>query len=310
MSEANNARLGWVGTGRMGSALVERLLNAGCDVSVYNRTRAKAEPLERRGATIVESPADLADRDIVFTMVGGSDDYWAVVLGPQGVLSNPGQKPTVIVDSTTVSLAAAEGVREQAAKAGVEVVAANVSGNPAVVASGLLTVVASGNPEAFDYVAPYLEHYGTGVTYVGDGEVARLVKICHNLFLGVVTQSLAEITVLAERFGVSRETFLTFINQSVMGSTFTRYKTPAFVNLDFEPSFTGHLLKKDFELGLEAGRELDVPLPVASLVHQLVTAMIGQGLGDVDFAALLELEARGAGITLESEGAGVTDGLG
>ena len=293
----------------MGYALVERLLDAGCDVAVYNRTRAKAEPLTGAGATVVGSPADLADRDIVFTMVGGSDDYREVVLGPNGVLASAGQKPKVIVDSTTVSLAVAEDVRERAAKVGVEIVAANVSGNPSVVGSGLLTVVASGNPQAFDYVAPYLNHYGRGVSYVGEGEVARLVKICHNLILGVLTQSLAETTVLAERFGVSREAFLTFINESVLGSTFTRYKMPAFVNLDFEPSFTGHLLRKDFELGLEAGRELDVPLPVASLVHQLIVSMIGEGLGDVDFAALLEVEARGAGLSLEPENANVTDGL-
>ena len=188
----------------MGYALVERLLDAGCDVAVYNRTRAKAEPLTGAGATIVDSPSDLADRDIVFTMVGGSDDYREVVLSPNGILANAGQKPKVIVDSTTVSLAVAEDVREQAAKVGVEIVAANVSGNPSVVGSGLLTVVASGNPQAFDYVEPYRNHYGRGVSYVGEGEVARLVKICHNLFLGVVTQALAETTVLAERFGVSR----------------------------------------------------------------------------------------------------------
>ena len=147
----------------MGYALVERLLDAGCDVAVYNRTRAKAEPLTGAGATIVDSPSDLADRDIVFTMVGGSDDYREVVLSPNGILANAGQKPKVIVDSTTVSLAVAEDVREQAAKVGVEIVAANVSGNPSVVGSGLLTVVASGNPQAFDYVEPYLNHYGRGV---------------------------------------------------------------------------------------------------------------------------------------------------
>ena len=293
----------------MGSAIVERLLSAGCDIAVYNRTRSKAEPLVGRGALLVDHPLDLADRDIVFTMVGGSDDYRDVVAGPNGILSNGEHRPGVIVDSTTVSLTAAEEVRNRAKELGVEVVAANVSGNPSVVASGLLTVVASGDREAFDFVEPYLRHFGQEVTYVGDGEVARLVKICHNLLLGVVTQSLAEITILAERFGVSREDFLSFINKSVMGSTFTRYKTPAFVNLDFEPSFTGHLLRKDFELGLEAGRDFDVPLPVASLVHQIIVGMIGDGLGDIDFAALLEYEARNAGIEIASEEADVTDGL-
>src|SRR2546429_9810365 len=110
---------------------------------------------------------------------------------------------------------------------------------------------------------------GSSVTYVGEGEAARLVKICQNLVLGTVTQILAETTVLAERGGIRRADYLEFINRSVMGATFSRYKTPAFVHLDFTPTFTGHLLRTDFELGLEVGRQLDVPLAVAALVHQL-----------------------------------------
>jgi 3-hydroxyisobutyrate dehydrogenase-like beta-hydroxyacid dehydrogenase len=147
------------------------------------------------------------------------------------------------------------------------------------------------------------------VTYVGEGEAARLVKICHNLILGVVTQILAETTVLAQRGGIARADYLEFINGSVMGSTFTRYKTPALANLDFTPTFTGHLLRKDFELGLDAARQLDVPLPVAALTHQIVVSLIGNGLGDVDFAALLELEARGANLKLEPETREISDGL-
>ena len=302
-------RLGWVGTGRMGFQLVERLLAAGCDVAVYNRTRAKAEPLADGGATIVDSPAELADRDIVFTMVAASADFVEVVTGPQGILSRPGTAPDIIVDSSTVSTSAGEQVRAAAAAVGTLLVAAPVSGNPSVVRSGRLTSVASGPREAFDQVKPYLDLYGAGVTYVGEGEVARLVKICHNLMLGIVTQTLAEITVLAEKAGVSRADFMAFINQSVMGSTFSRYKTPAIVNLDWTPSFTGHLLRKDFELGLEAGRQMDVPLPTTALVHQIVVQLIGNGLGDGDFMRLLEMEANGAGLAITSEDREITDGL-
>ncbi|MGI9647516.1 MAG: NAD(P)-dependent oxidoreductase, partial [Acidimicrobiia bacterium] len=278
-------RIGWAGTGRMGYALVERLLAAGCDVSVYNRTRSKAEPLAALGATVVDTPADLADRDIVFTIVAGSADLVEVVTGPNGILSRPGVAPEIIVDSTTVSTGAGEQVRSAAEDVGTAVVAAPVSGNPSVVRSGRLTSVASGPAEAFEAARPYLELYGTTVTYVGEGEVARLVKICHNLLLGVVTQTLAEITVLAEKAGVARSDFMAFINQSVMGSTFSRYKTPAIVNLDWTPTFTGHLLRKDFELGLYEGRERNVPLPTAALVHQIVMEGIGRGLGDIDFSA-------------------------
>lgn len=302
-------RLGWVGTGRMGFQLVERLLAAGCNVSVYNRTRAKAEPLADSGAVVVDTPAELADCDIVFTMVAASADLVEVITGPEGILSRPGTAPQVIVDSTTVSTAAGEQVREAASAVGTQLVAAPVSGNPSVVASGRLTSVASGPRDAYDLVEPYLSLYGAGVTYVGEGEVARLVKICHNLMLGIVSQTLAEITVLAAKAGVPRADFMQFINESVMGSTFSRYKTPAIVNLDWTPTFTGHLLRKDFELGLEAGRELDVPLPVSAVVHQKVVELIGNGLGEGDFMRLLELEANGAGLALASEDLDVSDGL-
>jgi 3-hydroxyisobutyrate dehydrogenase len=302
-------RLGWVGTGRMGYALARRLLEAGCDLAVYNRTRSKAEPLAEFGAEIADSPAGLADRDIVFTMVAGPADFKEVVLGRSGLLSRDGSAPAVVVDSSTVSPDASAEVREEAAGRGTALVAAPVSGNPRVVEAGLLTFVASGPAEAFREALPYIELLGAGVTYVGEGERARLVKICHNLMLGVVAQSMAEITVLAEKGGVSRADLLAFLNDSVMGSLFTRYKTPAFVNLDFTPTFTPELLFKDFELGFEAAREHGVPMPVAAAAQQVVQALIGHGYGDVDFAALLELEARGSSLRLEPEEVPVSDGL-
>lgn len=301
-------RLGWIGTGRMGYRLAERLLRAGHDVSVYNRTRAKAEPLADLGATIVDSPRDLGDRDIVFTMVSGPKDVVEVVGGEQGVLSGS-DTPKVIVDSTTIDREASGRLVAMAARRGTAVLAAPVSGNPKVVRSGGLTVVVSGPKDAYETALPYLEVFGRKVTWVGEGDEARLVKLCHNLYLGVVTQSLAEITMLAEAAGVKRSDFLEFFNESVMGSTFTRYKTPGFVNLDWTPTFTWHLLRKDFELGLEEGRALNVPLPTAALVHQIITEGIGRGYGDMDFGALLELEAGGAGRTLEPEGIEVSDGL-
>ena len=147
------------------------------------------------------------------------------------------------------------------------------------------------------------------VSYVGEDELARIVKICHNVFLGVVTQSLAEITVLAQKAGVSRHAFLDFINQSVMGSTYSRYKTPAFVNLDFKVTFTPYLLRKDLDLGLDAGRRFGVPMPLTSITRDTVQTLIGRGRTDEDFAALLVLQAEASGMTLEPEGVPVDDGL-
>jgi len=309
MTTHAGARLGWIGAGRMGSVLAQRLLEAGHDVAVYNRTRGKSQPLAELGATLVDSPADLADRDVVFTMVGGSQDFEDVVLGDGGLLSHPDAAPRLLVDSTTISVAASERVRAAAAARGTAVLAAPVSGNPKVAAAGRLTVAVSGPREAFEHARPYLEVLGAGVTYVGEGDRARLVKICHNLMLGIVAQTLAEITVLAEKGGVSRADLLAFLNDSVMGSTFTRYKSPAYVNLDFAPTFTPPLLLKDFDLGFEAARELDVPMPVAAAAREAVQALVGSGYADVDFAALIELQARVSGLDLAPEETPVSDGL-
>jgi 3-hydroxyisobutyrate dehydrogenase len=309
MSKDNGLRLGWIGAGRMGFALASRLLEAGHDVAVWNRTRAKAEPLAELGATVVDAPADLADRDIVFTMVGGDRDFQQVVIGDGGLLSRDGAAPRVLVDSTTISPAASQIVRDAAEKHGTSVLAAPVSGNPKVVAAGKLTIVASGPREAFDLAEPYLELFGAGVTYVGEADRARLVKICHNLMLGIVAQTLAEISVLAEKGGVSRADLMAFLNDSVMGSMFTKYKTPAYVNLDFTPTFTPALLLKDFHLGFAAAKELEVPMPVAAAAEQVVQSLVGNGYDDVDFAALLEYEAKAAGLDLRPEDAPVSDGL-
>jgi 3-hydroxyisobutyrate dehydrogenase len=309
MTTHAGARLGWIGAGRMGSVLAQRLLGAGHDVAVYNRTRGKAQPLADLGATLVDAPADLADRDAVFTMVGGSEDFEDVVLRDGGLLSRSDAAPGLLVDSTTISVAASERVRAAAAARGTDVLAAPVSGNPKVAAAGRLTIAVSGPREAFEQARPYLEALASGVTYVGEGDRARLVKICHNLMLGVVAQTLAEITVLAEKGGVSRADFLAFLNDSVMGSTFTRYKSPAYVNLDFSPTFTPPLLLKDFDLGFESARELDVPMPVAAAAREAVQALVGSGYTDVDFAALIELQARASGLELVPEDTPVPDGL-
>jgi 3-hydroxyisobutyrate dehydrogenase len=303
-------RLGWVGTGRMGYSLAKRLLEAGCDLAVYNRTRSKAEPLAELGATIAASPSELADREIVFTMVAGSDDFKQVVVGPDGLLSTAGAAPRIIVDSTTVAPEASEQVRREAAERDVALLAAPVSGNPHVVAAGLLTFVVSGPQAAYREVEPYLDRLGAGATYVGEGERARLAKICHNLLLGVVAQSLAEIVVLAEKGGIARADLLEFINGSVMGSMFTRYKTPAYVKLDYSPTFTPVLLRKDLDLGFELAREHEVPMPVAAAAREMIQAVIGQGFTDEDFARLLDLQAQASGLELVPEDASVTDGLG
>ncbi|HEV3268220.1 MAG TPA: NAD(P)-dependent oxidoreductase [Acidimicrobiales bacterium] len=302
-------RVGWIGCGRMGTAMAKRLVAAKYDVTVTNRTRSKAEVLGEQGATVVDHPRDLADCDVIFIMVAADKDLLAVTTGPDGILSGAAS-PSVVIDCSTVSSMTSAQVRAALAAKGIEFLAAPVSGNPKVVASGKLTLAVSGTREAFDKVQPYLAELGHGVTYVGDDEVARLVKICHNMFLGIVTQAMAEITVLAERGGIPRSAFLEFINNSVMGSTFSRYKTPAFVNLDFTPTFTPVLLRKDFDLGMAEAKRMSVPMPVSALCTELVVSAIGAGYVEEDFAVLLLEEARSAGLVMTPENVQIDDGLG
>jgi 3-hydroxyisobutyrate dehydrogenase len=308
-AELKAHRLGWIGVGRMGYPMAERLAKAGADIAVYNRTRAKAEPLTKSGARLVERPSDLADRDIVFTMVSASEDLKQVTLGKEGVLTAAGKAPRILIDCSTVSEEASGEVRAAASKRGTEMLASPVSGNGKVVKAGKLSVVVSGPKAAYETALPYLERLGQGVSYVGEGELARLVKICHNVFLGIVIQAMVEITVLAQKGGVPRHAFLDFLNKSVMGSVFTRYKTPALVNLDFAPTFTPVLLRKDLDLGLAAARKLDAPMALTALVREILQSLIGQGFTEQDFAALLIQQAKAAGMPLEPENVTVSDGL-
>ncbi len=308
MADLKDYTVGWIGAGRMGFPMAKRLLDAGCDLSIYNRTRSKAEPLVEIGGTIVDTPKDLADRDIVFTMVSSSDDLLAVTFGENGVLTGH-TKPKLLIDCSSVSAEASSDVRARAAVVGVDMLASPVSGNGKVVKAGKLTIVTSGPRAAFDVAEPYLNQVGRGVTYVGEGELARMIKICHNVLLGVYTQCLAEIVVLAEKGGVARHDTLEFINNSVMGSMFSQYKTPSFVNLDLTPTFTPILLRKDLDLGLKAGEALGVPLPVASMTRDMVQRSIDAGHTDCDFSVLLHEQAKASGLELESENADVGTGL-
>jgi 3-hydroxyisobutyrate dehydrogenase len=301
-------RLGWIGIGRMGHEMAARLAKGGADLTVWNRTRGKAEPLVQYGAKIADKLADLAACDIVFVMVSTYDDVNEVITGPAGLLCG-GNNPKMIVECSSISLEGSAALRALLAKRGVEMLAAPVSGNAKVIKAGRLSFVCSGPRSAFDAASPYLQLMGPAASYVGEGELARIVKICHNVFLGVVIQSLSEMTVLAQKAGVPRHAFLDFMNQSVMGSTFSRYKTPALVNLDFKVTFTPKLLRKDLDLGLDAGRRFDVPMPLAALTRDIVQTLIGRGMDDEDFAKLIVLQAQASGLALEPENVPVDDGL-
>jgi 3-hydroxyisobutyrate dehydrogenase-like beta-hydroxyacid dehydrogenase len=300
-------RIGWLGTGRMGSAMAARLISAGAAVTVWNRTASKTPSLVELGATHADTVSDLSRCDIVFTSVTSSPDLLAVTLGPEGLFNafkafKGESAPRIVVDTSTVSAEAAAEVRAEAAGRGIEFLSAPISGNGNVVAQGRASIIASGPRSVFDTVLPYLQAIAPSVTYAGAGEEARLVKLAHNLMVGMITEALAEVTVLAEKGGVAPSAFLDFIDGSVLGSVFIGYKGQAIRAHDYEPTFTTELLRKDFDLGLGAARSLEVPMPVAATTYQAIHTAIGHGYGKSDFATLYEVAARAAALPREGPG--------
>jgi len=315
---ASTHKLGWIGMGRMGFPMAERLIKAGYDVSVWNRTRAKAEPLAGKGGKVVDKVNELAGVDIVFSIVSTGKDLAEVYFGAGGVFAGSGKAPKIAVDCSTIAVEESAEIRKKLKEKGVDFICSPVSGNAKVIKAGKLSAVASGPEAAYRTVGPMIEVFApNGVSYVGDGELARVCKIAHNVMLGVVIENLIEITLLANKMGVPRHAFLAFMNNSVMGSMFTRYKSPALVNLDWTTTFTPELLRKDLDLGLELGREYDVPMPVTAATREVLQTHFGAAtlqknaeeyLGK-DFAALAETMALAAGMKLAPENKNVPSGL-
>jgi 3-hydroxyisobutyrate dehydrogenase len=309
MTAKTPTNIGWIGLGRMGEAMVKKLTAAGHGVTVWNRTRSKAEPLVEYGATLADTKLDLAGCDAVFTMVSTTDDLKEVLFGAGGLVTGA-KKPRLVIDSSSISQEGSLEIRQRLEGMGVGYLCAPVSGNAKVAKAGKLLIVASGPKKLYDEVEPWLAAIGRRVMWVGEGELARVWKIAHNTMFGVVIQNLCEITVMAEKAGIPRHVFLDSINDSVLGSMYTRYKTPVLSNLTFDQvTFTPKLLLKDMDLGMGAAKAHGVAMPAAAATRESIARLVGRGHENVDFAILLQEIAADAGLALKSENVQVSDGL-
>ena len=301
--------VGWIGLGRMGEAMAKKLIKAGHDVRVWNRTASKAAPLAEAGATIVATKQDLAGCAVVFTMVSTTDDLKEVLFAAGGLLTGS-VKPRMVIDSSSISQEGSAEIRQRLEAMGVAYLCAPVSGNAKVAKAGKLLLVASGPKALYTEVEPMLQAMARRVMWVGEGELARVWKIAHNTMFGVVIQNLCEITVMAEKAGIPRHIFLESINDSVLGSMYTKYKTPMLTNLTFDQvTFTPKLLLKDMDLGLGAAKAHGVPMPAAAATRESIARMVGRGYEDIDFAVLLKEVAADSGLELKSENVKMSDGL-
>ena len=309
MSNKASHDIGWIGLGRMGEAMAARLVKAGHGLSVWNRTASKADPLAQIGAEVVTDKAAMAHCATVFTMVTTTDDLKDILFGAGGVLTG-NARPKRVVDMSSISDTGSAEIRKGLTDAGVAYLSAPVSGNAKVAKAGKLLVVASGPKAEYDAVQPLLAALGRAAMYVGEGELSRVWKIAHNTMFGVIIQSLCEITLMAEKAGIPRHVFLESINDSVLGSMYTRYKTPVLTRLNFDQvTFTPKLLLKDMDLGLGAAKAHGVAMPAAAATRESIARMVGRGYEDIDFAVLLQETARDAGLELKPENVKMSDGL-
>ncbi len=275
--------MGLIGLGNMGTAIAERVLDAGYRLVVYNRTPAKADALGARGAVVAKSAAELVEQvDVVLTSL--ADDAALETVARQVVAAAPAG--AVLVDMSTVSPVASARVASLAEAASVAYVRAPVSGNPTVVRAGNLTFIVSGPRDAFERVMEIIQAIGPTVHHVGDGEQARIVKLAINLMVAGLAQLMSEALVLGEVAGVSRAALLEVMGSSVAGAPFVKYKTEPLLHDDYSATFTTALMEKDIDLILDVTAKTGVELPLATEMKALLSATMDAGYADQDFMAL------------------------
>jgi 3-hydroxyisobutyrate dehydrogenase-like beta-hydroxyacid dehydrogenase len=294
--EVSTANLGFVGLGVMGSRMVQRLLAAGHAVTAYNRTKSKAQRLLDAGMKWGDTPrAVAAVADVTLSMVANTQALQAVTSGADGILAGlSGGK--IYIDMSTVSPAAIRDLAEKVEAKGAEMLDAPVSGSSITLEEGKLSFMVGGKREIFEKVLPYLQAIGPKATYVGGHGLAASMKIATNLSLAVQMLAFSEGLLLAEKSGITRETALEVLLNSVMASPMVKYRGPFVLQMPAEAIFDVNMMQKDLLLALEMGRQLDVPLPTTAITNEMLTAARGMGLADKDFAILFEALARMAGV--------------
>lgn len=290
------AAVGFVGLGVMGSSIARRLLAAGHTVHGYNRTREKAEPLVELGLRLEDTPREVAEKsDVVFSMVTNTKALDAVTRGPDGILAGLGPGK-LYVDSTTGSPANSRALAADVEAIGAKMLDAPVSGTAKTVDEGKVSIMVGGDQEAFDRVEPILRDIGPVVQRVGENGQAVLLKIAINLSLHVQMVAFSEGLLLAEKAGIDKEVAVEAMLNSVIASPMLAYRGPLVFGQPDEVWFDCNMMQKDMNLALEAGRELDVPMPTTAVSNELLTAARGMGLDHYDFAVVYDVLAAMAGV--------------
>lgn len=288
-------RIAVLGLGRMGTAIAERLEQAGHELSVWNRSSAAMRPFEERGVRTLAHPSDAWQHcDRAITILADGTAVETVALGEHGLLESA--DGGVLIDMSTISATSSATVAAECVRPGLAFLRAPVTGNPSVVRAGNLGIIVSGPRDVFERLLETLGDIGPNVFYVGPQEEARIVKLALNLIIGGTAELIAEALVLAQKHGIGSAQMLEVMGASAVGSPFVKYKTDALVADDYSSTFTARLMHKDLALALEAAAGVELPLPVTALTQQLVQGCVATGMGDWDFTALLPRLRREAGL--------------
>jgi 3-hydroxyisobutyrate dehydrogenase-like beta-hydroxyacid dehydrogenase len=288
--------LGFVGLGVMGGRMVKRLLDTGHSVTGYNRTRAKAQWLLDTGMKWAETPRAVADSaEVVFSMVSDTAALQAITAGTHGIVAGLAAGK-IYIDMSTVSPAASRDIAHEVAAKGAHMLDAPVSGSVITLEEGKLSFMVGGDRVAFERAVPILEAIGPKVTYVGGNGLAVSMKIATNLSLAVQMVAFSEGVLLAEKSGITRETAVEVLLNSVIASPMVKYRGPFVLNMPEEAWFDVDMMQKDLLLALEMGLKLDVPLPTTAITNQLLTSARAAGLAEKDFAILFDVLSKMAGV--------------
>jgi len=293
------SRIGFIGLGVMGKPMSRNLMKAGHSLTVYDVLRESVDELVAAGAARGESSGDVAERaEIVITMLPDGPQVEEAVLGPRGVLEGA-HAGLVVIDMSSVSPLVSQRVARECAARQVEFLDAPVSGGEPKAVDGTLAIMVGGNPEFFERVAPVLRAMGSSVVLTGPVGAGNVTKLANQIMVACNIAAMGEALVLATRAGLDPEVVFNAVKGGLAGSTVLDAKAPMVISRNFKPGGRTWMHEKDLRNALLAAESMGVPLPLTSLVQQMLIALVTRGSGDLDHAALVNFVEALAGVEVK-----------
>lgn len=283
------ASIGWIGLGNMGTPMSKNLVKAGYEVVVWNRTKSKAESVVAEGAKWADSPKEIAEKcDYIFTMVADGPTLHAVTFGENGIAAGLTANK-IVIDMSTVSPEESSKVNDAIESRECKFLRAPVTGSTALAENATIGILASGDSASYDKVLPMFEVMGKNQFYLGEGEEARVLKLCLNVMIGVTSQMMAEAVVLAEKAGLDVAQVCDVMAGSAVGSPLVGYKKAMVTSGEYNAAFSVKLMMKDFDLAFAAAKQYDVAMPITAVTRQYYQSAAATGKGEKDFFVLTQV---------------------